>query len=538
MKLLISDILGDPHPMVHFWFGFFLAAMVQAFLKLYVRLIMKGVWNNGRRQEKQRNDIQKFSGILLATPTLALSFVITWITSWSIFGNDHGFWIFWTYVVLLGINAVRLNDYLAARPSRMNLEAFFHKVLWLCVICFFFSAILCYGIISSTTEQSVVSNATTESTILAATTSSMTSAATMKSTMTSPGVTKTVKTTTLVNITTAKSMVLVAGGLNGSYSLSSMEIISDIESQTQLPNLPTEIHGPSMLRQNNTILLCGGANNYQSCIQLNSGSWSHHSSLTSNRWFSSATSTSSASFLFGGYRYNYGQATFEFLQHSSQSQWQAGQTDIPGGGLRFGCAVTISDDQILLIGGFEAWKRILSFNTTTHTFKQLPISLSQGRHRHACVRIPGTEKILVTGGFYYGGIYLDSVELIDMVTGNISNTAPMKVKRRQHGMGIMTFNNEEKVIAFGGWDGSNRLDSIEVYHEDTQTWNLLEKKLSEHKNAFGYLTVRENDIISMTSTMTTPTTTMASTTSVTTCGVEHPSNTSGKILYSLLLHKI
>ena len=34
------------------------------------------------------------------------------------------------------------------------------------------------------------------------------------------------------------------------------------------------------------------------------------------------------------------------------------------------------------------------------------------------------------------------------------------------------------------------------------------------------------------------TTTMASTSSVTTCGAEHPSNTSGKILYSLLLHKI
>ena len=138
--------------MIHFWFGFFLAAMVQAFLKFYVRLIMNGVWNNGRSQENQRNDIRKFSAILLATPTLALSFVITWIASWSIFGNDHGFWIFWTYAVLLGINAVRLNDYFEETFSRIRLQSLFHEALRLCMICLFFLALL-YGIMSMTSTM-------------------------------------------------------------------------------------------------------------------------------------------------------------------------------------------------------------------------------------------------------------------------------------------------------------------------------------------------------------------------------------------------
>ena len=139
--------------MVHFWFGFFLAAMVQVFLKLYVRMIWNWVWNRDHNQQvHQRNDIRQFSGILLVTPSLSLSLVITWFLSWAIFGNHDGFWIFWTYVVFLCISGIKLNDYLAARPSRMRLQALFHKTIWICIFCFFFSSIL-YGIISSATPH-------------------------------------------------------------------------------------------------------------------------------------------------------------------------------------------------------------------------------------------------------------------------------------------------------------------------------------------------------------------------------------------------
>ena len=139
--------------MVHFWFGFFLAAMVQGFLKLYVRMILQvDLIDGGSQHQQQRNDIRQFSGILLVTPSLALSFVVTWFLSWSIFGNDDGFWIFWTYVVLLSINAVRLNDYLDAIPSRRTLKSLFHKFIWICIFCFFFSSIV-YGIISSATTN-------------------------------------------------------------------------------------------------------------------------------------------------------------------------------------------------------------------------------------------------------------------------------------------------------------------------------------------------------------------------------------------------
>ena len=163
--------------MVHFWFGFFLATIVQSFLKLYIRMVFHWLLNY---EGSQQHHIGQFSGILLVVPSLVLSFVITWFLSWYIFGNDDGFWIFWTYVILLSINAVRLNDYLTATPSRRRLQPMFHKFMIICIFCFFFSSII-YGIISSAKHPSLdatVPSAPNSTTPQATTTSSVTSEAT------------------------------------------------------------------------------------------------------------------------------------------------------------------------------------------------------------------------------------------------------------------------------------------------------------------------------------------------------------------------
>ena len=93
--------------MVHLWFGFFLAAMVNVIHKLYVRLSWNRLVNNN---QEQRNDIRQFGGIINVIPSLALIFIITWILSWTILGNERGFWIFWTYVVLFCILGVKWNN--------------------------------------------------------------------------------------------------------------------------------------------------------------------------------------------------------------------------------------------------------------------------------------------------------------------------------------------------------------------------------------------------------------------------------------------
>ena len=97
--------------MVHFWFGFITAALVNVFHKLYVRIQWTRFWND-ERQPYLGDDVTHFAGILQFIPSIALLILMTWFVSWQAFGNDYGFWIFWIYALLLGVNSIRLYDFI------------------------------------------------------------------------------------------------------------------------------------------------------------------------------------------------------------------------------------------------------------------------------------------------------------------------------------------------------------------------------------------------------------------------------------------
>lgn len=290
---------------------------------------------------------------------------------------------------------------------------------------------------------------------------------------------------------TSPFITLVAGGFVEKVRIPTVEVISDKRSnQMQIPNLPTSIARSFMLNLNNLILLCGGDYNTRTCRQLSSNSWRHHSTLTESRRSSFAVSTHNISLIFGGDP-SYGMNTYEYWTQDS-SNWQTGKTSIPKGLLQ-ACAVAISSDEVWLIGGFGTDKRILSFKISSHTFKVLPFTLNERRYNHACTKIPGTQKVLVSGGFNYGSMY--SSEIIEISTHRVYRTRPMNVKRMYHGSGILTIANQEKVVVFGGKTSNKEFtDSIEVYDEKTRSWELLDMKLSQPKCGFGYLSIRKSDI--------------------------------------------
>ena len=293
------------------------------------------------------------------------------------------------------------------------------------------------------------------------------------------------------------SIVLVAGGNGNGYGDSRYfsEIIAEnVSDQRALPYLPegTDYSGASLLNHNNTILYC--VRKY--CLQLKLGSltsiWAHHSNLNKHRTYSSGVSTNSASFLFGGYTSS-SEDTYEYMEFGS-NVWKNGQTSLPMT-YEGGCGVAVSNEKILLIGGdtgnsYKSDTRIWSFDTLTHTITQLPIYLKQRRRDHACIRIPNTEKVLVTGGMSYnsGWHRINSAEIIDISTQSVTYTGSMNSARNAHGMGIMTIGNVDKIITFGGYYKKS-LDTIEVFHEDTQSWEMLSTRLSKPKSHFGYLSI-------------------------------------------------
>ena len=214
-----------------------------------------------------------------------------------------------------------------------------------------------------------------------------------------------------------------------------------------------------MVAHNGTILLCGGWNNKQKCLQLDRGTWKQHSTLNVDRAWRSVVTTQATTFIFGGGYPN--SKTYEYLPKDSTT-WIMGKTKIPGG-FENGCAIAVkSEQEIWLIGGCGAEKRILSFNINDHTFQLLPTRLNVRRQGHRCAFIPNTNKVMITGG--YNGHYfhfndLDSTEVLDTEDGSVTMASPMNSKRTGHGIGVVTINGEDRITVFGGFDGRTRLDS-------------------------------------------------------------------------------
>ena len=217
-----------------------------------------------------------------------------------------------------------------------------------------------------------------------------------------------------------------------------------------------------------------------------------HSTLNCSRDFGAAVTINSETFIFGG---RYEDDTYEYLPKDSNT-WILGKSEIPDG-ISHAFAIPIeSKEEILLIGGMETYKRILKFNVKNHTFEELPTKLIYGRFEHRCAFIPGTKKIIITGGRSLQHSSKSSTEILD--TENYSITmAPnqLNVGRSNHGIGIITINDQDRLAVFGGWSKShNVLDSVEIYNANTQKWELSDIKLSEKRCSFGFLSVKHQDI--------------------------------------------
>ena len=262
-----------------------------------------------------------------------------------------------------------------------------------------------------------------------------------------------------------------------------------------------------MVLHNGTILLCGGGGNSQQCLQLDHGLWKQHSTFNEERIKHSAVNTKTATFLFGGRHGGYDSnehvfggwlsngKTFEYLPKDSTT-WLMGKTEIPKC-FWSGCAISVkSDKEIWLIGGWRTEKRILSFNVKDHTFQELPTQLNAERMAHRCAFIPNTKRIMITGGSNYPDGSLNSTEIIDTEDGSVTIASPMNSKRAYHGMGIFTIDGGQRLAAFGGSDGYNELDSIELYNTITGKWDTTNMKLKEAKIFFGFLSVKLADVIS------------------------------------------
>ena len=281
------------------------------------------------------------------------------------------------------------------------------------------------------------------------------------------------------------SLVLISGGWYDPKKLASVAAISPEAINISLP----VSWSPLMFIHNGRILLCGGENNLQFCLQLDKKSWKDHSILQQKRSWASVATTNTATFLFGG---DESKDTYEYLGTDS-IKWQVGKNKLPNG-FSGGSAIAISQNEIWLIGGAGSYRRILSFDIRSQTFKELPMKLEWGRRVHRCIQIPKSSKVIITGGEDCANNELDSTEIIDIETGIIKHAAAMNFKRSYHGIGILTLENIERVVVFGGF-GNGYTNSIEAFDPERETWDIIDVSLIQSRSSFGYLTVRKDNIM-------------------------------------------
>ena len=258
--------------------------------------------------------------------------------------------------------------------------------------------------------------------------------------------------------------------------------------------MPEESYFGAMCMNNGSIFLCGLEDDRQNLYQLDNGAWKEHSTFVRNRSTKSIVTTPTAIFTFGGNDTFSDQYSFEYLPKDSTT-WVMGKTEIPGG-FTYGIAIAIeSGQEIWLIGGdIENKSRILSFNVKNHTFQELPFGLIVGRSHHQCAFIPNTNKIMVTGGFDYDSVKLESTEILNIEDGSVTMASPMNTKRINHGIGVITFNGEDRLAVIGGYDGRNELDSVEVYNTKTDKWENTSIKLNEPCFGLSVFTAKLGDI--------------------------------------------
>ena len=297
------------------------------------------------------------------------------------------------------------------------------------------------------------------------------------------------------------------GGINQiDEDILSVEIISDNKNNTcNITDLEINIADNPMVFKSpisDKLLVCGGNNNRKRCLTLgNDGMWTYltvdknkKSKLNSPRRMSAAATTNKASFVFGG-KMGKEISSYEYML-SSEKTWRKGNKTIPGG-FENGCAVTISDNEIWLIGGDKAnqRRRVLSFNTTNHTFIETNIKLARERKSHRCSLMPDKSGVMVTGGTG------SSTEIIDLKTRKSTETGSMTSVRSLHGIGTLVIDDTPTLVVFGGytWASGDRQEeyftSFEKYDEKNKSWSLWDgAKLKTPRREFGFATLKQSMI--------------------------------------------
>ena len=91
--------------------------------------------------------------------------------------------------------------------------------------------------------------------------------------------------------------------------------------------------------------------------------------------------------------------------------------------------------------------------------------------------------------------FLDSAEKYNIETDKWEGIKPLNEIRCAPGVAVANIDAVNKIVVCGGYDGNDRLDTIEIYDSSLQEWSLVSAKLPIPLSNLAVLSSAENRVL-------------------------------------------
>lgn len=138
----------------------------------------------------------------------------------------------------------------------------------------------------------------------------------------------------------------------------------------------------------------------------------------------------------------------------------------------------ILNNEVFVIGGYDGSRRLSSVEKYSSLMNQWTLLKSLNTPRSDCASVIHNDKIYLFGG--YGGDSLCTCETYSAETDSWRYL--MQMQCRRSGACAVSLKNENKIMVLGGYNGTVRVRTTEIYDPETNTWTYGPSMLRERSN--------------------------------------------------------